>query len=277
MRHIFTACILLLVIFFTILLPGAIYAQTPPSPAKDATKNISETIFGNSIPGLECGVGGMKDGTEKCCNTTVTAPASLPWEGNNWASAIPNFLDFILSNVPILGGVLVNPIKDSFKTGMDRTNQLYEFQKKYGNVQCIYGEPKGSGTGCECIATESADLNRAVAQMCYNYLGKSKEHSQCLSCAASDGMWTAIGCVPLKLQSFVSTFLLSTGIGLGGVIALLCIIYSAFMMQTSEGNPEKIKKAQENLTSCILGLLLIIFSVFILRLIGVDILKIPFL
>ena len=47
------------------------------------------------------------------------------------------------------------------------------------------------------------------------------------------------------------------------------------MMQTSQGNPEKLKKAQEMLTSCIMGLMLIIFSVLILRLIGVDILKIP--
>jgi len=65
------------------------------------------------------------------------------------------------------------------------------------------------------------------------------------------------------------------GIGLAGLIALLCIIYAAFMIQISSGNPERIKKAQELLTSCIMGLMLIIFSVFILRLIGVDILKIP--
>ena len=36
-----------------------------------------------------------------------------------------------------------------------------------------------------------------------------------------------------------------------------------------------LKKAQELITSCIMGLMLIIFSIFILRLIGVDILKIP--
>jgi len=47
------------------------------------------------------------------------------------------------------------------------------------------------------------------------------------------------------------------------------------MMQSSQGNPEKLKKAQEMITSCIMGLMLIIFSVFILKLIGVNILKIP--
>ena len=38
---------------------------------------------------------------------------------------------------------------------------------------------------------------------------------------------------------------------------------------------EKIKKAQDLLTSCIMGLMLIIFAVFILRLVGVNILRIP--
>ena len=55
----------------------------------------------------------------------------------------------------------------------------------------------------------------------------------------------------------------------------MCIIYSAYLIQFSRGNPERIKKAREYLTSCIMGLLLIIFSIFILRLIGVDILRIP--
>jgi hypothetical protein len=65
------------------------------------------------------------------------------------------------------------------------------------------------------------------------------------------------------------------GIGLAGGVAMLCIMYSAFRMQTSQGNPEAIKKAQETLTSCITGLVLIIFSVLILRIIAQDILRIP--
>jgi hypothetical protein len=89
------------------------------------------------------------------------------------------------------------------------------------------------------------------------------------------GIWTSIGCISSDLKGFISQTLLSWGIGLAGIIALLCIIYSAFQMQTSQGNPEKIKKAQELLTSCIMGLMLIIFSIFILKLIGVNILKIP--
>ena len=111
--------------------------------------------------------------------------------------------------------------------------------------------------------------------MCKKYLGTSnpREFEACDRCAVS-GFYTGIGCIPLTLEGFIG-FVFTFGIGLGGIIALLCIIYSAFVMQTSSGNPERLKKAQENLTSCIMGLMLIIFAVFILRLVGLDILKIP--
>jgi len=50
------------------------------------------------------------------------------------------------------------------------------------------------------------------------------------------------------------------------------MLYAGFMVMTASGNPERLKAGQELLTSAIAGLILLIFSVFILRFIGVDIL-----
>jgi Co/Zn/Cd efflux system component len=69
--------------------------------------------------------------------------------------------------------------------------------------------------------------------------------------------------------------ILTYSIGIGGVVAFLLIVFGGFQIILSAGNPEKIKAGKEMITSAIAGLLLIIFSVFILRLIGYDILGIP--
>ncbi|MEK7061621.1 MAG: hypothetical protein AAB954_03085, partial [Patescibacteria group bacterium] len=72
-------------------------------------------------------------------------------------------------------------------------------------------------------------------------------------------------------EAFLS-FVLKWAVGIGGGIAFLLIIYAGFMIMTSAGNPERLKAGQELLTSAISGLILLIFSVVILKIIGVDIL-----
>ena len=71
-----------------------------------------------------------------------------------------------------------------------------------------------------------------------------------------------------------ANFLLKWAIGIGGGIAFLLILYAAFMIMTSQGNPERLKAGQELLTSAISGVLLLVFSVFILNFLGVNILGI---
>lgn len=94
-----------------------------------------------------------------------------------------------------------------------------------------------------------------------------------------DELNTAIGCIGGLVsknenagpETFLGT-LLKWGIGIGGGIAFILIVYAGFMIMTAAGNPERLKAGQELLTSAISGLVLLIFSVFVLNFIGVDLL-----
>ena len=61
-------------------------------------------------------------------------------------------------------------------------------------------------------------------------------------------------------------------LGLGGGIAFLMMIIGAGFVLTSRGNPEAVNRGKEVFTGAIVGLLMMIFSTFLLELIGVDIL-----
>lgn len=85
---------------------------------------------------------------------------------------------------------------------------------------------------------------------------------------------TAIGDISTDPKEFVQS-IFGIILSLSGGIALIIIIISGYTLMTSQGNPEKIQGAKETLTSAIVGLLFIIFSLVILQVVGYDILRIP--
>jgi len=86
---------------------------------------------------------------------------------------------------------------------------------------------------------------------------------------------TALGVVDVTdANAFVAWFL-RFALGIGGGIAFLLMLLGAFQIMTSAGNPERLQAGKELITSALAGLLMIIFSVFLLSLIGVRILPIP--
>lgn len=87
---------------------------------------------------------------------------------------------------------------------------------------------------------------------------------------------TGAGDIPTDPTGFIK-WLFGFILGLGGTIALLLIIFSGYKMMSSNGDPEKIKGAKETLTSAIVGLVFLIFSMVILQVITGTILGIPFL
>ena len=59
---------------------------------------------------------------------------------------------------------------------------------------------------------------------------------------------------------------------MGEVIVCVIKVYAGFMIMTSRGDPGRLKAGQELLTAAIAATIMMIFSVIILRLIGVDLL-----
>lgn len=85
---------------------------------------------------------------------------------------------------------------------------------------------------------------------------------------------TALGDISTDPQGFVGR-IFGILLSLAGGVAIILIIISGYRLMASGGNPEKVQQAREQLTSAIIGLLFVIFSLSILQFIGVDILHIP--
>ena len=104
---------------------------------------------------------------------------------------------------------------------------------------------------------------------------KPANWDQCVACLAQEGKsWTVLGCIPSNPGGFIQ-IILQTAVKIAGGIAFLSLLYGGFVLLTSGGDITKITRGKTIVTSSIVGLLMIIFSVFILRLVGYEILRIP--
>jgi len=268
MHRYFLVFISLLVFFFTA--SSATYAQ-----------NISPA--GTLSPILGCG-DATSTTNNKCCYISYAD------------TRISDGADSIKKNIPAIGDKIADLM--NFMDSINDRLPFFWLPSEFNPVSlgglrsalksvpsCFSGtaseDPKSPS--CKCFEDKSNASLLSAQRLCSNIASSSekKDCEECLSGFAgvgqgSDpGVWTGLGCVKANVQSFISDFVLRIGVGIAGISAFLCIIYGAFMYQTSQGKPETLKKAQELLTSCVMGLLLIIFSIFILRLIGVNILNIP--
>lgn len=222
---------------------------------------------GIPVPGFNCGNAYDTTGAaKKCCYQPVIKPKLVDWTAFPF-SEVAKWINGALEDK--LGPII----------GMQRQIHMEPCQNGTPSVPGDLGNP-----ACVCLVPTSSPL-AAILPLCDRINAKSvaqgmSERDACVACmtgsgGTSSGVWTSVGCMKGNLASFIQDSVLVWGIGLAGGLSLLCIMYSAFMIQTSRGNAEAIKKAQQLMTSCITGLMLTIFSVFILRIMGVTILKIP--
>lgn len=123
----------------------------------------------------------------------------------------------------------------------------------------FFVDPNGGGVG----QAGSPD-NPAPNTPCLTH----DKNGNCATVATAIG---DIGTNPISLVTSIFGLIL----GLSGGIAIVLIMMSGYRILASQGNPEGLKGAREQLTAAIVGLLFIIFSLVILQIIGVNILHIP--
>lgn len=85
---------------------------------------------------------------------------------------------------------------------------------------------------------------------------------------------TAIGCIPINDKNALIGFFLGWAIGIAGGVAFLLIVVAGFMIITSSGDPKRLQAGKELMTAAISGVILLVFSIFVLRLVGISILGI---
>lgn len=139
--------------------------------------------------------------------------------------------------------------------------------------RCICTPPEGTWVGGEVVGTPDPFA------LCAQVDSDSKKTCQdCLDGVTlgegNSGVWTSLGCIPTDGQQTVR-FVISLGLGMAGGVGLLMIISAGAIFTMSRNDPKKVGDAKELLTSVIIGLLFIVFSVTILQFIGITVLKIP--
>lgn len=93
-------------------------------------------------------------------------------------------------------------------------------------------------------------------------------------CTNPKDISTDLGCIPTNPVGFVEKFY-GIGLSLIGGVSLLFIIYGAYILLTSQGDPIKLANGKSYITYAIIGLLLAIFGYVFIKVIAVDILHIP--
>lgn len=98
--------------------------------------------------------------------------------------------------------------------------------------------------------------------------------------ARDNASWTVFGCIisPEESVSFSGSFVqnfLRLIISLTGAVVFVVLVAGSVQVLASRGDPVMLQNGKETIFSSLVGAFLIVFSLLILKFIGVDILGIP--
>ena len=217
-------------------------------------------------------------------NITLTITTNGDEEDNRLFKVIVlTNVDDKKSSVKYVGN---NFYKNQFTTQIDFLNRgsyqatlnIPGFHGYLRTIPCL-GPFKVCTTGdTDCLKPPSPPFNpyESFKKLC------NEESGPCTDCFNGEGQfqgkpgtWTALGCIPTKDLNEFAKWILGKIIFIASGIAFLLMAFGAIQIITSAGNPDKMKAGSQLITSALSGLIFIILSVFLLKLIGVDILRIP--
>jgi hypothetical protein len=132
-------------------------------------------------------------------------------------------------------------------------------------IVCDPGASDGSNTKRTALINDSIESTLA-------YLRADTENRPLLqSCLESGGIWIFVGCVdPTPLG--IITGVIRIALGVMGGVALLQLIWAGLLYQS--GNEKKIADARQKVIATLTGIAVLVFSILILRIIGVNILDV---
>lgn len=100
---------------------------------------------------------------------------------------------------------------------------------------------------------------------------------ECMNCMNTPRRyWTVFGCLSTDPSAGPFTqSLLKIVFGVAGGAAFLSFLAGSVLVLTSSGNSEMVQTGKEIITSSLIGIGLVILSVFLMRVVGVTIFQIP--
>lgn len=130
--------------------------------------------------------------------------------------------------------------------------------------------PDSGGAGGQCICRNpNAPIPTAAVSTPFP--------TGSISCDAdgTNGVVTSIGCIPVSNINSFAAWMIGKLIYVAVGLAFILLVYGAFQITTAQGDTKKVQAGSELISSTIAGILFIILSLLILKIVGIDILKIP--
>ncbi len=267
MRKISLLLLTIFPLFLFIALPSSTFAVTEGTGSVlNTTSSTTGTANSASIPNGQYGCSFNIPTDPK---VITIPPANMIVSCQSGGVCVP---DQNKSTITLINGTpaLVNGLCVSTNNQCPICDSGYEYSNQAKN--CI---ASNDSTKSKSVIRYDSCLTNQGCNPGYGCVtGLVSSLSQPLSLCTGGTCKTALGDLPTNLSALL-TRVFSIVLSIAGIVALGLIIISGYRIMVSQGNPEQIKNAREQLTAAIIGLLFIIFSLVILQIIGANILRIP--